>query len=40
MNKENTNKKEKDSRSYESLGSIIFAVVLLGLMWAASKWLL
>ena len=40
MNKENTNKKGKDSGNYESLGAIIFTIVLLGLMWAASKWLL
>ena len=39
-NTENTNKKGKDSANYESLGAIIFTVVLLGLMWAASKWLL
>ena len=39
MNKENTNKKENGFQISESLGSIIFTVVLLGLMWAASKWL-
>ena len=40
MNEKNTSVKQKESRNYESLGAIIFTVVLLGLMWAASKWLL
>ena len=40
MNKENTNKKENGFQFSESLGAIIFTIVLLGLMWAASKWLL
>ena len=40
MNKENTNKEEKGFRVPESLGAIIFTVILLGLMWAVSKWLI
>ena len=39
MNKENTNKNENGFQIPESLGAIIFTVVLLGLMWATSKWL-
>ena len=40
MNKENTNKNVKGFQVSESLGAIIFTAILLGLMWAASKWLL
>ena len=40
MDKKNTNKDVKGFQMPESLGAIIFTVVLLGLMWAASKWLL
>ena len=39
-NTENTKKEYKESHSGEVLGTIIFAIVLLGLMWVASKWLL
>lgn len=39
-NTENTNKKGKNFCISESLGAIIFTAILLGLMWAASKWLL
>lgn len=39
-NNENTKQKYKDSHGSEILGTIIFTIVLIGLMWAASVWLL
>ncbi len=39
-NNENAKPKYKDSHGSEILGTIIFTIVLMGLMWAASKWLL
>ncbi len=40
MKNENTKPKSKDSNGFETLGAIIFTIVLIGLMWAASVWLL
>lgn len=37
-NNENTKPKYKDSHGSEILGAIIFTIVIILLMWAASVW--
>ena len=39
MNNENTKPKYKDSHGSEILGTIIFTVIIMLLMWGASVWL-